>query len=127
MLLIEAILIRSLAGAAVVLTVTRSSAFGWLRAKLLEVSPGFLGKLFNCPFCFGFWTALLLEILNTWPWGGDDPRIIIQMTLACWAVQSALAGLVYKGVSMTGTSREEKAIQQHHNDGTDESIEIQEG
>jgi len=39
--------------------------FKWLRELTKKISPNFLGKLFNCSACFGFWSGLFVRFIQT--------------------------------------------------------------
>jgi len=39
--------------------------FKWLRDFMKKISPNFLGKLFSCPACMGFWNGLLVRYIQT--------------------------------------------------------------
>lgn len=43
--------------------VTQFWIFKWFRTLTMEISPNFLGKLFKCPACFGFWAGLLIKLI----------------------------------------------------------------
>lgn len=121
--LVIAGLIQAMAGAAVVLVVTRSTLppMGWLRRWALRTSPDWLGKLLSCPFCFGFWTALVLHRYHF------DLRFDVTAVLAVWMVQSVIAAGVYHAIKSMGKSREEQELEQHHDDeeenGTGEHLQ----
>lgn len=60
--MLQALFILSLANFALSITVTRSVMFEKFRRRFRPDS--YLGRLFNCPYCFGHWTASPLVYLS---------------------------------------------------------------
>lgn len=38
--------------------------FKWLRDYTIKINPNFLGKMFKCSGCIGFWSALIVRSIQ---------------------------------------------------------------
>jgi len=57
------ILIFIIVNFGITLIVTKSKIFKGLREYFCKISPNFLGYLFSCPLCFGWWSGLLTSLI----------------------------------------------------------------
>ena len=77
--------------------VTYSTIFGGFRSFFERVSPNFWGVLFSCPQCFGFWSAIILDLVIGYTY--SEQVIVSDTLLFTYFTSYFLDGLISSGVN----------------------------
>jgi hypothetical protein len=89
-------LVLGVASGVIVLTVTKSSIFAFIRVWVKSKSP-FIGELISCPYCFSHWICFLIAIIYRKPIIQVIPVMDFIVTwLVMVFISSICAGIIFK-------------------------------
>lgn len=97
-----AVLILGLANGALGQIVTYAGVFAWLREWMEQRPPPFgdyLGQLFDCPLCFGTWTALLISsaaVMRATDWAGVNGALAVLAGAGAINMVGIIAGAAWR-------------------------------